>query len=90
MDSEYALKVEPIGFADSLDGGGAECVRVREKSGRTLKIFGLIKEKERVSIYYDEEYWQKSRVVWEAGNQHFSFSKVKFEVHIRYPSGNIS
>lgn len=30
LDSEYALKVEPIGFADSLDGRGAECMSKRK------------------------------------------------------------
>lgn len=50
-------------------GEGAACVRVREKSGRTFKIFGLIEEEDRVAhlLQYEEGYWGKSRVVWEAG-----------------------
>lgn len=36
-------------------------MRVREKSGRTLKIFGLIEEEDRVAhlLQYEEEYWGK-------------------------------
>lgn len=70
------MQVEPLGFADELNEGGGEYVRGREELGRTSKIFGLV-NKDRVAVYQGGEYQ------WQAGNQHFRFRKVKFEIHIR-------
>lgn len=65
-------------------------MRVRKELGRTSKVFGLVNEKDRVAIYCDRECWGKSRFVWEAGNQHRSVGKVKFERRIKYPSRYVS
>lgn len=69
-------------------GKRAGCVSKRK--GRTWKIFDLIEKKDRIAIYYNGEYWGKSRLVREAGNQPFSSRNVKCEMCIRYPSGNVS
>lgn len=61
-----------------------------KRKGRTWKIFDLIEKKDRIAIYYNRKYWGKSRLATEAGNQCFSFRKIKCEMRIRYPSGNVS
>lgn len=85
LDSQYTLKAEPVGFSGELNGGWEGGSRVGEnKSRKGRPRYLTLSTRRAESPFTVMGNWRKSRFVWEAKNQDFSFGKVKLAMCVSY------